>query len=808
MNGEMTIEADPGRTPRSDEMESELACLRAENARLRGLLGLDERAARPASAWTPTLFPINGQPTRPGAAVANDSPLTEKVALYCSMFVGREDVFALAWSNERTGKSGWSPAVKGAWSSVPGAQREYLPLTRDVVQRHLAGEIHAGLYPLLRNDACRLLACDFDGPGWVLDALAYLDAARAEGVPALLERSRSGDGGHVWIFFTGPVKASTARRLGVHLLREAMTVRAELDLASYDRLFPAQDFSAKGSLGNLIALPLHGGCLRRGTTVFLDPTTLNPFGDQWSCLSSIETLSTEGLDSLVSAIGELATGPEGKTFRPGSTAPRLKPPTRITARAGTMLAIDRIGVPPDLVAALKHAASLHNPDFYKKERLRFSTWNTPRFIRCYEETLGELLLPRGLQDTAMAIVDEAGSTLVVRDDLGPPRPIDVHLRSALAPEQAAAIDALGAHHLGVLVAPPGSGKTVIGCALLARHQVSTLVIVDRKPLVEQWRDRLVTHLTLEATQIGQLGGGQHRATGVVDVAMAQSLARRDDLAVLMSGYGFAIVDECHHVPAVTFQRAVRQIPARRWLGLTATPYRRDGLQALMVMHCGPVRHTIGPPAGSARHSLDLIVHETSHRAEEGQHIQAVFRGLVEDRTRTKTICEHIAAAAESGRHCLILTRWRAHLESITAGLEGRGLSPLMLHGQMGKRARASVMARLERTDGTTGLVLAATASLLGEGFDCPPLDTLFLAFPIKFKGSVIQCVGRVLRPTATKTRVEVHDYVDVLTPVLARMYSERRTAYGALGFTMPKQPYRKRPPGISTERLDMAERMF
>jgi DNA or RNA helicases of superfamily II len=275
----------------------------------------------------------------------------------------------------------------------------------------------------------------------------------------------------------------------------------------------------------------------------------------------------------------------------------------------------------------------------------------------------------------------------------------------------------------------------------------TLVVVDRKPLVEQWRERLVTHLSLTPRQVGQLGGGRNRTTGVVDVAMVQSLARRDDIAEITSGYGLVIVDECHHVPAVMFERVVRDIAVRRWLGLTATPYRRDGLQALMAMQCGPVRHRMAPRPGSALRALELIVHDTSHQpAQDGEHIQSIYRGLVEDTKRTEAICDDIAAAVGAGRNCLVLTRWTEHLELIVETLTERGIEPLVLHGKMGKKARTAVIQRLAEPRPGGGLLLVATASLIGEGFDCPPLDTLFLAFPIRFKGNVVQYVGRVLDP--------------------------------------------------------------
>ncbi len=392
---------------RLSAMESELAALRDENARLRRLLGLDIPRPVQANAWRPTLFSNVRNPHDRLGHVDHGSPPEAKVALFRGLFAGRADVYATRWENDRTGKTGWSPAVRGGWSKARDPDREYLPFTDEVIEAHLAGRIHAGLYPLLPGDACRLLACDFDGPGWVLDAVAYYDAARAMELPVGLERSRSGDGGHVWMFFADSVPAAAARRVGVHLLREAMTVRAELDLSSYDRLFPAQDFRPGGSFGNLIAMPLQGACRKRGTTLFLDRQTLEPFPDQWVFLSAIARLGPEEVEELARAFGELSTGPDASTYRRPAT--EVAPPPVIYARAEAMLAVDRIGVPPAVLSALKHLASVHNPEFYEKERLRFSTWNTPRFIRCYRETIDRLLLPRGSRQPRSLPKRAAGS---------------------------------------------------------------------------------------------------------------------------------------------------------------------------------------------------------------------------------------------------------------------------------------------------------------------------------------------------------------------------------------------------------------
>jgi len=339
---------------RQTAMEVELAELRAENDRFRRLLGLEARAGESGETRSdnrhaePAVVQADVESAAKPRRVTQSSTSREKIALFRSLFAGRDDVHALAWSSQRSGKSGWSPSVRGGVANAKAPDREYLPYTEEVLEQHLAGEVHVGIYPLLHGDTCQLLACDFDGPGWTLDTSAYFDVARAMGIPALQERSRSGDGGHVWIFFAGPVAASSARRLGVHLIREAMTVRAEIDLASYDRLFPTQDFMPKGSFGNLIALPLQGTWRKRGTTVFLDPSTMEPYADQWEQLSSIEPVEVEFLAELVDGMGDLETGPDAHPHRRRALeALPDQPPGIINARAGAMLSIDRVGgLPP------------------------------------------------------------------------------------------------------------------------------------------------------------------------------------------------------------------------------------------------------------------------------------------------------------------------------------------------------------------------------------------------------------------------------------------------------------------------------
>lgn len=786
------------------ELRDEIGQLRADNVCLRRALESD-RAAVPGLTHArdaPRPRPRGGEGGTGLPYADADSPADAKIALFRALFVGREDVYARRWVSRKSGRTGWSPAEDNPFEkNKDESRRRFWPLTDQVLRDHLSQtdqrhHLHAGLYPLLLDDSCRVLVCDFDGKDgsdWQGGAAAYVTACREAGVPVRMEISRSGAGAHVWMFFSDPVASAQARALGMGLLRKALETRGCIALSSYDRFFPAQDAvpsRARGNarFGNVIALPLQGECRTQGTTVFCDPDTWQPYPDQFAVLSGTDRLSSAEVLGLVDTLGEVTVGP-------GHSAPALLPTPpgtegsmvsgTVPVRLSGMLAVGTGALPPRLLTALKHAATLHNPEFYRRQNQRFSTWNTPRFVRSFDATNPHWLkMPRGLLDEVVHRIESVGGAVEIIAEFPPQNPIEVQFTGTLTTPQREAVAAMARHRTGVLVAPPGAGKTVVACALIAEHAVPTAIIVNRAELLDQWREQLVTFLNLGGQQVGSLGAGKDRRTQTVDVIMLQTLTHRDAREGLLDEYGLVIVDECHVVGAPATETALRTVPVERWVGLSATPYRADQMNGLITMQCGPIRHEIPDTSAVSRY---LVVHRTEFSTDEPVHdgtsIQAIYNELAHDANRNARIASDIAEAAARGRCCLVLTNRIEHLHQLAHALRPHGLEPLLLHGDMTSAQRQGVRDALTHTQHRPTILLAID-KLAGQGFDAPRLDTVFLASPISFKGRVIQQVGRILREAdGTKDHVETHDYLDAEVAQLSRMQHKRRRILEHRGFT-------------------------
>jgi len=746
----------------------------------------------------------------------------EKVQLFRQLFRGRDDIYPTRFVSKKTGKPGYAPACSNKF--VPGicelpkvkcsdcTKQAFRPVDDAAFLQHLRGKQVMGVYPMLTDGTCWFLAADFDKGAWQDDVRAFTETARGLGVPALVERSRSGNGAHVWFFFSEPVPAASAREMGCHLITETMVSRPELGLDSYDRLFPSQDTMPRGGLGNLIALPLQHGPRQERNSVFLDEE-LNAYPDdqQWSVLASVQRIDAVAVERIAldakrarTVVGlrvAEATGDEEKTTpwtRPASGTPRARDvggpmPARVSVVLAQRLFIARDGIPSPLLNEIKGLAAFQNPEFYRRQSLRLSTAITPRVISCAEDLPKHVAMPRGCETDLRELLRGHGIALDVVDQRVVGKPLEFRFRGTLTPLQEAAARALLAHDIGVFVAPPGVGKTVIGTYLVASRACTTLILVHRRPLLDQWLAQLALFLGLDRKDIGQVAGAKRTPTGQVDVAMIQSLVRKDSVSNLVAGYGQVIVDECHHVAAVQFERVLREVNARYVVGLTATPQRRDGHHPIIRMQLGPVRFKIDAKAQAAARPFEhrLIVRETSFcapQSERHQGIRDLYPALARDEARNATILNDVIRALQEGRAPLLLTERRDHLEYFAENLARVTRHLVILQGGMGARVDRAVRAQLEAIPPNEERLLLATGRYIGEGFDDARLDTLFLALPISWKGTLEQYAGRLHRLHPGKREVRIFDYVDREVPVLLRMFEKRLRSYRAIGYARGEAP--------------------
>ena len=797
---------------RYNELERENKRLSEENFQLRRQLGFAE--APQENIEIPIIH---------AASVNKYSSSKEKIELFRSLFRGREDVFAKRWQSTTSGKSGYQPMCENEWAEGLCDKRKYKcancpnrvlkSLTDEDIYKHLEGKDGLardviGIYPMLQDETCHFLCADFDDDSFEKDVTAFREVCEELNVPICVERSRSGNGAHAWIFFESPVPAVLARKLGSGILTKAMEKRGELSFKSYDRLFPNQDTLPDGGLGNLVALPLQGLARKSGNSVFVDEQ-FRHYDDQWAYLSSVQKMTAATVETHVLSFGK--DGELGKLVSESDSKPwEAKKKTKIThsdfPMALNIVRANMLYVPTEELSSnaknqIKRLAAFKNPDFYRAQAMRLPIYDKPRIICTASITEEYIAIPRGCEDALCNLLDEADVSYTIEDKTKSGCSIPVEFNGELREEQQPAVDALLEQNTGVLSATTAFGKTIIASYLISQRKTNTLILVHTQALMTQWKKSLESFLKFDITPpeekkrrgrkkvwspIGVLGAGKDTMHDIVDVAVMQSLVCGDEVKEIVRNYGMIIVDECHHISAVNFEMILKYANAKYVYGLTATPTRQDGHHPIIFMQCGAIRYRVDAKVQAEKRSFEhyLVPRFTNTRypSEGKTSITDVYKKLSENEIRNNMIVSDVVEALKEGRNPIVLTERREHVVLLAERLSCYCKNVIQLVGTASAKSRRETMERLEAIPGDESVVIVATGKYVGEGFDYPRLDTLFLALPIAWKGKVAQYAGRLHRNYDGKTKVQVYDYVDVHIPVLERMYQKRVKSYSSIGY--------------------------
>lgn len=736
--------------------------------------------------------------------------MSELVALYRELFYGRQDVFAVRWDNEKAGTHGYAPKCKNEWDRnicgksmrIKGAckkcaYKENQEITDQFIQQHFTGTgrnaLVIGVYPLLEDETCRFLAIDFDKKNWQEEILIAKSIYEEYGIKSYIERSRSGNGGHLWIFFSEPIEARLARKLGTKVLETAINRNGSSKFDSFDRLFPNQDYMPKGGYGNLIALPLQRQAVENGNSVFVDDT-FKMYSSQTAVLQNIVRYSRSEIldvlklfpDVVLQEVNNKELAEEDRTL-PWEKKKEEKVPTDLPKSSDVVL-YDKIYIyknklHPFLKKKFIGLTVFHNPEYYLALNLRKSVQDIPMWIQCFDEDSEFIMLPIGLEETFEEICASYHVKINVIDKRYQGKTIDVNFHGDLREKQVTAVEELLAVSNGILHANTAFGKTVAAIALIAERKVNTLIIVDRISLLEQWIERLAVFLNIPKNEIGVIGGGKKKPTGNIDVAVSQSLYRDNKVSDLIKGYGQIICDECHHVSAVGFEQIMKNSPAKYKYGLTATLKRKDGKERIVLMQLGPVRYKdLSKVTSELGHKV--LVQETgiSMDGSKAEYTtNEIYDYLYVNPIRNTQILMDVRNCLDEKRYPIILTERKEHIE-----LLGQELSPYVkvykLYGGLKKKEREAIMEELHSLPECEKRVIIATSKYVGEGFDYPILDTLFLTLPISWSGRVKQYAGRLHREYHEKKEVRIYDYVDSKIESAMKMYGKRSKGYRSMGY--------------------------
>jgi len=579
-----------------------------------------------------------------------------------------------------------------------------------------------------------------------------------------------------------------------------MESRYQVPLESYDRLFPNQDTLPKGGFGNLIALPLQGVPRREGNSVFIDEN-LQPYNDQWAFLSSLRKISAEAIQTIIK---ELTKGTSLLSVSSWDITEEDRPwvnpltpihdlskgalPSSVHVVTANMLFIEKAQLPSLMINRIRSLAAFQNPNFYKTQAMRLPTFGKPRVINCSEDYTKYIAIPRGCLKPLTDLLESLDIQMELSDERNTGIPLDIEFQDTLSMLQDGAARSMLKHDIGILSATTAFGKTVVAASIIASRKVNTLVLVHRRELMEQWKERLQTFLSLDKKDIGVIGGGKEKRSGKIDIAVIQSLNHKVLVKDYIQEYGQIIVDECHHISAFSFEQVLKKATEKYVLGLTATPTRQDGHQPIVLMQCGPIRVKIDAKSQATARGLEhkVIPRYTNFKLPSGEKnlgIQEIYQHLVNDEQRNTMIFDDLLKSLEDGRSPILLTERTAHVGYFEKRLMGFAKNVIVLRGGMGKKQREALREQIQSIPDNEERIFIATRKLVGEGFDDSRLDTLFLVHPISWRGTLQQYVGRLHRTHQNKKEVRVYDYVNIQVPMLMSMYKKRIKGYQAMGYS-------------------------
>lgn len=651
----------------------------------------------------------------------------------------------------------------GTFQNYP--DKSYLPLTDEQILKHLNGEQLVGIYPLLKDNTTWFIAADFDEEKWAEECKSFIRYCNEKSIPAYLERSRSGNGGHIWLFFEQPYPAIRSRKVLISLLQQSGIFSVFDKSSSFDRLFPNQDFLSGKGLGNLIALPLHKKSLEQGNSCFIDAETLQPFPDQWEFLKNIRRVSIYELDKLY---GE--SGKSGERIKQSDAIPG-----KLMIKLDNCVRINRSGLPSALIDFLKEELNFLNSEFIIKKKIGKNTWGTERYFKFVEESENDVIIPRGFIGRLLRFCKENKIEYDFRDERKKQEPALFSCNVELKAHQKAAMEAFSKKEIGVIVAPPGSGKTIIGLKIIAEKQQPALIVVHRKQLAEQWIERIQTFLGIPKHEIGKIGQGKNKAGKRITVAMIQSLSKEleNEKNEIKNSFGTIIVDECHHIPAESFRNTISKLNTFYLFGLTATPFRKYNDGKLIFIHLGEVISEVKPQDIGAHSQTKIIIRNTELDVpfnSKTDNFETLSKILIHDSARNKLILEDVTSELRKGKKAVIITERKEHIDSLYQFLK-QSYETITLSGDDSETNRHQKWKILKEGNYQ---VLITTGQLFGEGTDLQNAQCLLLVYPFSFKGKLIQYIGRVQRSEVTPT---IYDYRDYKIDYLNKMFLKRNTYY-------------------------------